>query len=315
MYHPYFRGKQFELITIREMASVLQAAGFTAIIEPVREGLSGLEKALDAVVSVEGRAIVVVNPQHGDLSNDGGPLSDMLRDKFTKPGISAGILLKPDTSVDDAVTFHVAHSDHTPVLIHAGFTDAKGLAEELGAFTKDSCHIFFERSGGKLYQRHFKGAHRVLLKDGFVRQRNRDYPPVERFSDLHATYEDEAMDGFGDFLIVGDDYSESGGPAYAIAIHLTFIDPDQDDAMFIYHFISKRQDTPTDPAGKFAEALDKMIQTLDAQNSKVLETEAVQEFRELHARGHFPGLGYLKKLSMNHHIATLADYFNKKKTA
>jgi hypothetical protein len=31
------------------------------------------------------------------------------------------------------------------------------------------------------------------------------------------------MDGFGDFLIVGDDYSESGGPAYAIAIHLTFI--------------------------------------------------------------------------------------------
>ena len=30
------------------------------------------------------------------------------------------------------------------------------------------------------------------------------------------------MDGFGDFLIVGDDYSDTGGPAYAVAIHLTF---------------------------------------------------------------------------------------------
>jgi hypothetical protein len=117
------------------------------------------------------------------------------------------------------------------------------------------------------------------------------------------------MDGFGDFLIVGDDYSESGGPAYAIAIHLTFIDPDQDDAMRIYHFISNRQDTPQDPAGKFAEALDKMIATLNQPGSRVLETTAVKEFRELHKRGHFPGLGYIKKLSMNHHIETLADYF------
>ena len=118
------------------------------------------------------------------------------------------------------------------------------------------------------------------------------------------------MDGFGDFLIVGDDYSETGGPAYAVAIHLTFIDPDKDDAMQIYHFVSDRQDTPQDPAGKFAEALEKMISILKKKNSKIEETSAVQEFRELHRRGHFPGLGYIKKLSMNHHIETLARYFD-----
>ena len=39
------------------------------------------------------------------------------------------------------------------------------------------------------------------------------------------------MDGFGDFLIVGEDYSEAGGPACAVAIHLTFIDPDQNNSM------------------------------------------------------------------------------------
>jgi len=35
---------------------------------------------------------------------------------------------------------------------------------------------------------------------------------------------------------------------------------------------------------------------------------AVNEFRQLHANGHFPGLGYVKKLSMKHHIETLADF-------
>ena len=117
------------------------------------------------------------------------------------------------------------------------------------------------------------------------------------------------MDGFGDFLIVGDDYSEGGGPAYAVAIHLTFIDPEQDDSMQIYHFKSERQDTPKDPAGKFAEALSDMMDTLNASGSNVLETSAVKEFRMLHEKGHFPGLGYVKKLSMNHHIETLARLF------
>lgn len=310
MYHPYFRGKQYELITIREMAPLLRAAGFCAIIEPVRESLSGLHKALNAIVDAGGRAVLVVNPHYGDLSGTSDALTKLLQEKYLDlPNISAGILVKQDTGLEEALRCHDAHETHTPTFIHAGFEDPKSLAEALGHQTKDNCHIFFDRFCGKLYQRHFKDARRVLLKDGFERKRNRDYDFVEPFSDLHITYPDEGMDGFGDFLIVGDDYSETGGPAYAVAIHLTFIDPDQDDTMRIYHFVSKRQDTPTDPAGKFAEALAKMIETLDVPNSKVLETKAVQEFRELHAKGHFPGLGYVKKLSMNHHIETLARYF------
>jgi len=310
MYHPYFRGKQYELITIRELAPLLKTAGFCPIIEPVKETLSGLEKALDAVVAVDGRAIVIVNPHHGDLSGAGEPLTELLKDKFLNlPGISAGILLKQNMTPDKALTLCEAHSGHTPVTIHGGFTEAKALADKLGTLTKDQCHIFVEQYCGKLYQKHFKEAHRVLLRDGFQRKKNREYESVEPFSDLHATFIDEGMDGFGDFLTVGDEYSETGGPAYAIAIHLTFIDPDQDNSMQIYHFVSDRQDTPKDPAGKFAEALAKMIKVLSAAGSKVLETDAVKEFRMLHKQGHFPGLGYIKKLSMSHHIETLADYF------
>lgn len=314
MYYPYFRGKQFDLLTVREMAPVLSEAGFCPIIEPVRNVLGGLNKALDAVVEAVGQAIVIVNPHHGDLSGAGEPLSDMLKDKFLDmKGISAGILLKHDMTVAEAVECHKKHSSHSPVFIHAGFGEAKALSDKLGTLTKSDCNAFFEHHCGKLYVKHFKDARRVLLRDGFERKKNREYVPLEKFSDLHITYEDEGMQGFGDFLIVGDEFSESGGPAYAIAIHLTFIDPDKEDEMWIHHFVSDRQDDPKDPAGKFAEALAKMIKVLNKPGSKILETSAVKEFRQLHKDGHFPGLGHVKKLSMNHHIETLADYFGKAK--
>ena len=309
-YYPYFRSKQYELTTIRELAPLLATAGFCPVIEPVRETRKGLNKTVADIVRMDAQAIVIVNPRYGDLSSS-GPLTEELEQELALPGISAGILLDPKMTADVAMAHYEAHLAHTPVFIHAGFSSARSLAERLGSLTKANRHVFIEEYCGKLYQRNFQGANRVLLRDGFRRQkRNRDYEFLEPFSDLHATFGDEGMDGFGDFLIVGDDYSETGGPAYSVAIHLTFVDPEQDDLMQIYHFKSQRRDTTQDPAGKFGEALDRMIRTLDEPGSKVLETDAVKEFRDLHARRHFPGLGYIKKLSMNHHVETLAAYFN-----
>lgn len=311
MYHPYFRGKLNELITVRETAELMAARKFVPIIEPVKEALSGLKRTLDAVVEADGKAIVIVNPFYGDLSGDGQDISVLLASHFEKKdGVTAGVLLKGGMTTNEVIACCEKHKGHPLALIHAGFPDAKQLAESLGDDLSAMLHVFFEPDCGKLYQKHFEGAQRVLIRDGFQRRKNREHPKMELFSDLHATFALEGMNGFGDFLIVGDDYSETGGPAYAVAIHITFIDPENDDAMFVYHFVSDSQDTPKDPAGKFAQALSKMMKTLGAAGtSKILETSAVQEFRELYARRHFPGLGYIKKLSMQHHIETLADYF------
>lgn len=310
-YHPYFRGKQFELITIRETASLLADAEFVPIIEPVKETLRGLERTLQTICKADGSAIVIINPHHGDHADDGTSITALLNETFIEnDGITAGLLLKDDMDVDAALACYEEHRQHSPTFIHAGFTEAKALAEKLGATLGESQHVFLEKFCGKLYRKHFKGSRRILLRDGFRRVRNADYPPIEEFSDLHVTFEDEDMNGFGDFLIVGDDFSESGGPAYAVAIHLTFIDPDKDDVMYIYHFVSTTKDTPTDPAGKFGQALNKLVAKLNSGQSKLFEGEAIGEFRELHENGHFPGLGYVKKLSMKHHIETLAHFFD-----
>lgn len=311
MYYPYFRGRQYELIAIRESASLLAERGFVPIIEPVREQLSGLRKTLDKLCEENARVILIMNPKIGDYSDDNTELKKSIdEDYLQQQNLIYGVLLTEKTSVDEAVKLCEAF-DKEIALVHVGFSQAKNLSQKIKGFENVNTSIFFESRCGKLYQSHFAyHSSCILIRDGFRRMRNRDYPTAEFFSDLHATFKLEGMNGFGDFLIVGDEYSEDGGPAYAVAIHITYIDSDKDDGMHIYHFKSDRQDTPKDPAGKFAEALEKLIRALDHSDSKILETEAVAEFRELYRKGHYPGLGYVKKLSMKHHIETLAEFFN-----
>lgn len=309
MYHPYFRGKQFELLALRESAALIADAGFIPIIEPVRETLTGLERALGALTDAGARAIVIVNPRHGDMKANGTSISSLLERNYRgNDAISAGALLLSDTPVEVAASLIDSHAAHTQAIIHAGFTEPKALVSILGERMTSATNVFIEDQASTLYRRHFNGSTRVLIKDGFEQRKNADYGPIDQFSDLHVTYGDFGMDGYGDFLTVGDRYSEGGGPAYAVAIHLTFIDPDRDDAMFVYHFKSDTNDTPTDPAGKFVQALRKLINRYDSGDSKLLNTSAMQEFRVLHETGHFPGLGYVKKLSIRHHLETLAAY-------
>ena len=311
MYHPYLRGKQYELITVREMAPLMAECRFEPIIEPVKETLSGLARTIKVVDEAKGKLVVIVNPEYGVYAEDGTEIADLVQSFLVdSAGLKVGMLLKERTTREQIEDFLRTYPLERVVLVHSGFTDARGLSEWLGERIADIKHVFYEPFCGKVYTRHFKGGQRVLIRDGFQKRRNADHPPVEMFSDLHVTYPDENMNGFGDFLIVGDDYSETGGPAYAVAIHLTYIDRDKEDVMYVRHFVSRRKDTPADPGGKFREALESMMKELNRPECKILASKAVEEFRELYERRHFPGLGYVKKLSMNHHIETLANYLS-----
>ena len=310
MYFPYFRGKQFELIAIRESAELLHKSNFQPVIEPVRRDFRGLYKTLDEVDKFHGNAVVIANPEFGNLKSDQNSIAEEIENKYSSStNISLGLLLKENMTPSHIDSIVKSSGKKLKVLIHAGFSDANVLIKLLRDKLDDYDHLFLEDQSGRLYRRHFKNLNRVLLRDGFRRQINRDYPDQEFFSDLHATFRDEDMDGFGDFLTVGNYYSETGGPAYAVAIHLTYIDSSKDGEMHIYHFKSIRQDDPKDPAGKFLEALDYLVDEVKDPSSQLFASSAVKEFIDLHDKGHFPGLGYVKKLSVKHHIETLANYF------
>ena len=94
------------------------------------------EGRIGAVFALEDDAVrVIVNPFHGDHAEDGVSISELLENGFLdKGGITAGILLRNDMDTDDALTCYEKHKAHSPTFIHAGFTEAKALAEKLGSF-------------------------------------------------------------------------------------------------------------------------------------------------------------------------------------
>lgn len=301
-YYPYFRGKQYELICLRENSRLVADGGFTPVIEPVKEAAAGLVRTLDSLKKEGARFLVMANPLVGHHA----------------PALSADFVEEVRTAIDGYEQgrwiYQVQEAEDLAALrgwlevspniaiFHHGTMAPKEVADVVrNEDGPDRTHLFSDKCSPR-YRGVFTSPNKILLVDGFNSTKNADYPDVEVFSELPVTYRDQGADGFGDYLIVGNKYSEGGGAAYAVAIHITYPDADDDGVIYVRHFKSDTNDTPTDPAGKFREALAKLVAYCARADSKIPRTTAILEFQRLFEHGHFPGLGYVKKLSMQHHL-------------
>jgi hypothetical protein len=312
MYYPYFRGKQFELVLLREKAELIASNDINPIIEFVKNNASSAQRVLENLVAREANFTVIVNPLCGELVGEQAKISEFVENFVPADyeSMSLGYIVDANTNIQ-----HLGHdlsggNRENYTIIHYGYPDGQRLAEVTNGNTRVRTHVFIDNYSSRLYRRHFRrdGINLVLIRDGFRRMRNEDYPPNEHFSDLHITFEEEGMNGFGDFLIVGDEYREAGGPAYAVAIHMTYLNQEND--MFIMHFVSDSAGSPVNPAGKFHEAVEKLVAELDRQGTQLFCSGACNEYKEFYNCEHFPGLGYVKKLSMQHHIELMADFLS-----
>jgi len=310
-YYPYFRGKQFELILLREFSEFLSKHDICPILEPVKSNLSPLRRTIKSLTEQETIFTLIVNPQVGDLAS-GSEINHILEETLVEsPQAALGIILSRDSDIDKIKSSIEARPNRVFSVIHYGFEHGKDLSAALKALTNIREHIFIDTFTGKLYQRYFRDGNtpRILVRDSFKTRKNADYDESEHFSDLHITYEDEGMDGFGDYLIVGDEYSETGGPAYAVAIHVTYLNSEDD--MFVYHFKSVQNASPINPAGKFYEALSEFVEKYRKPESNIFKSRACEQFVELFKKEHFPGLGKVKQISMQHHIELIADFLHR----
>lgn len=156
--------------------------------------------------------------------------------------------------------------------------------------------------------RRVRNGKRVMIEDKFKKMpRNTDYLDCEDefFSDDHLYFEDDGYAGFSDYSIVGEEYLESGFAPYAVAIHIVYFDDNQN--LRVHHFVSDTNDDISDPAHKFYEALSKLVEW---NNTKKLNTKAIQTFLEMHESQSYPGLGVVKKLSIMHHIELMGNYLD-----
>ncbi len=312
MYYPYFRGKQFELIILRDKAEFIKDNKIHAIIEPVKNSFGQLTKAVKSLEEAKAEFTLIVNPKASSSSKfNTKEIMDEIICKECDRHCNIGVILQSATDVRLLSDLLKEYKDKNFTLIHFGYDNPGEVKTIIENKKNVKTNVFIEGFSGKLFRKHFIGTKRILIKDGFKKQSDgANYPENEHFSELHATFRDEGMDGFGDYLIVGNDYSETGGPALSVVIHLTYLNQDED--MFIYHFKSHKTQKAIDTAGKFYEALEKMIQTASKDSSKIFKSQAFNEYKKLYEDQHYPGLGYVKKLSMLHHIELIADYLKVK---
>lgn len=155
----------------------------------------------------------------------------------------------------------------------------------------------------------------VELNDSFDKQkRNQDYEQEndEVFSEEHLYYKKDGFLGFSDYSIVGEEFIDAGFAPKAVAIHIVYFD--KDNKLRIRHFVSDSNDDIFNPAGKFAEALKKLIDwyagnSFDRKN----DSNALREFKKLNDAGTYPGLGVIKKLSIKHHLEIMGKFLEGQK--
>jgi hypothetical protein len=303
MYFPFIRGKQFELSSLRELAPILPKDIYKPIIEPVRKNLLPLVKTIKSINQYNIEPIIIINPDIGDFES-------------VRINVYSELL-----SLDNTLKF-------VPCIKIDGGTDfkdeAKDITGEYAIFIADilekEYHTLVNNAEYAIIPKETIDAELVKLKKNIVliddpfqkKSRNADYKERSIFSDIHTNLSERPnVIGFSDYTIVGSEYSEAGGPAYVVTIHLSYIDNEYNQ-MFIRHFSSPPSNSPANPGGKFSDAISNCISFIDKNPNIFDDTLGLKELRFFNERKHFPGLGQVKKTSIEHHIETLCNYLTKR---
>lgn len=307
MYCPYLRGKQYELLALRDFSQDNQNnEKIVPIIEPVKQQLNGLNTAITLMRTNGLKFAVVLNPKDGD---------------FKHPNINNDILTGLTPLADDRehwIPAYVYKGYSQRLLNHAEvngldslmviFPDGVDVGDEnVMEFVSNEkiAYVVIGNLGnnrsarGRLLR---LGKEIISLEDRFrPKAKNADYADSvdEQFSEDFAYYQDDRLSGFADYTPLAKDFIEGGMLPYAIAIHLTY--QKSDDQLYVHHFVSDSNFDQSNIRGKFHEAAAKIAPFYDGGG--YFKTPSVEELIEkASSEDGYPGLGYIKKLSIKNHL-------------
>ncbi len=302
MYFPYLRGRQNELIALRELITNGRLSKkIIPIVEPVKV-TSTLINTLQTFIENKKPIILIVNPSVGSFVTDlqldkNTKLKEQFSSVEIKESVLSGIIVNHRCSeeVSGLRKKNIPFDRMVAICMNNDNIDYL-----LSAFSENNpkyCVIPYSPS----FRRVRKGD-RIMIDDKFNKlARNNDYLLCEDefFSDDHIYYSEDGYTGFSDFSIVGQDYYESGFAPYAVAIHIVYPSEGEEKSLRIHHFVSDSNTDTSDPANKFYEALTKLVKWNQEQK---LNTLAIQKFNEMYEQQSYSGLGVIKRLSIMHHI-------------
>ena len=317
MYFPYLRGKQYELLALKELSPLLGAQGkLVPIIEPVRAaGGSGLDRCLISLMASAMDFVLVMNPSVGELR---GPLvspdlAEYIEQQESSERWSLGLLVDEHTDVTsliDSYRSSAAGSNRRLTLIHRGLAEGLDVLPRLTADLNRGIDVIDDRWRRRYFRELLGTSDGVTLRDGFPgEERNSAYLEKEAsvFTDDHLFYAEENWHGFSDYLTVGEPYSDGGFTPRAVAIHWTY-EEHVGGPVMIRHFTSISNGDTANVGGKFLEAAGKLVSFLDARD---IRTQAAEVMRSHVENSTYPGLGIVKKLSIQNHLELMSGILSR----
>lgn len=303
MYLPYLRGRQFELLALRELVeNGLIGERVIPVVEPIK--ISSTLSTTLKVFEKKGHNIsIVMNPTVGDLVSDipysdaWKKLSTLFEDEAAKKNIIKSYVMN---SVGKQ---YITDRNERDIIAVNPNRDCLNIYLELFSEVEPAFSLIPD---DRKFSRKVKQS-KVLFEDHFLKaKRNKDYQDRddELFSEDHLFYKEEKFLGFSDYSVVGEEFSESGFAPIAVAIHIVYFD--DDDSLRIHHFVSESNEDINDPAKKFGEAVAKLYDWVKEQ--KIQQTKGLQNLIDCYKAGRYPGLGTVKKYSIMHHIELMNNY-------
>lgn len=303
MYYPYLRGRQYELIGLRELCEKELLNNIVPIIEPVKAS-STLLSTINVFLKKKKSFILIQNPAVGSFQKE-LDFNEEYKNKYlklleeNKANITFGYILNSEFNKNDVV--------NCPETV--AFCLNMDQVQIFNNLNMPFKYVFIPDSSSA--KRKIKNQ-KILLEDRFeAKNRNADYAKdVDGFfSNDYFYYKDENFNGFSDFSIVGNDYTDSGFAPFAVAIHIVYKGTNEDE-LRIHHFVSNSNEDINNPQLKFYEALKKLVEfpLLKTEENK---TDALKQFKAIYEKEVYPGLGTVKKLSIMHHIELVSKLLTK----
>ncbi len=318
MYFPYLRGRQNELLCLRELLDAGKLSSkVIPIIEPVKYS-STLFSTLTKFIEMGHQVIVIRNPEVGSFRKESGDMIKNIEkesDEKKKEKIRKTLEGYKEVWNNPQIQKAYLVDDDVISMVREKKIDAKDVVM---INIKKGNYRYYEEYGEEIIGKYTvvpKGGDFediieddiIILEDSYRKaKRNIDYieNPDELFSRNHIVYKKRGFVGFSDFSMVGNDFDESGFAPLAIAIHIMYFG--NRDELKIHHFVSESNESISDPARKFEEAMNKLV---NWENFDIIpKTIGLDNLIECYNIGKFPGLGVIKKYSLMHHIQMMGEY-------
>lgn len=308
MYFPILRGRQFELLALRELTqNSILSKKIVPIIEPVKVS-STYTTTVDSFIKTDRKIAVIQNPQVGSWEKDFTKLSNEKIKAQTIEQLKDNHVI-PAYYVTANFASYIDRYDHEKEISSSLLIcNNPDNIRDYELAVKDEAPLYNLIPDRSDFRRRIR-VKRVLCEDRFPKQtRNIDYAETDNefFSSDHLYYLADGYEGFSDYSVVGKEYSETGFAPYAVAIHIVYFDEKYN--MRIAHFVSDSNDDISDPARKFAEAAEKLVKW---NRNMHLETEGIKALESSYHNKTYPGLGVVKKYSIMHHLQLMGDYLDR----